>query len=265
MKRFGLVVLLAALAAPIAGCELILGETKMGKGVLYQSGEQKYDGFFEEVHKEQLAAANWPDEAKASRKPIVTALSLKPDASNRTIFSGAKEKKGAAELGGPVEQTTASETERARKMTAEAKRLEDLKMRGEELKKQAAADRDNMGAQKADDKAVEKREQVKREVSASIDAVAHMIRDAGKASDEAEELATKLKAAWTGKPEDEKPINKGGGEATADKDKEKEKEKEPPKKPEAKKPEAKKPAAPAPAPAPAPKPAPKPADEVFNP
>ena len=58
MKRFGLVVLLAAALSSTAACDLILGETKMGKGVLYQSGEQKYDGFFEEVHKEQLAAAS---------------------------------------------------------------------------------------------------------------------------------------------------------------------------------------------------------------
>ena len=272
MKRpLGFVLLLAALSAPVMGCDFFLGETKMSKGVLYQSGDQRYDPYFEQVHREQLAAASWPDQAKESRKAIVGALNLKPDASNGTIMTATREmKSGAAALGPPVEQTTASETERAKRMTAEAKRLEDIKEQGVQLKKQAAGDRDNMGAQKADDKAVEKKDQTKRELGASIDAIDKLINDARRAAREAEELATKLTAAWTGHPEDEKPITKTEVAADA-KDKDKDKEKDKGKKPEAKKPAAKPPAAAAPAakpaaaPAPAPAPAPKPPDEVFNP
>lgn len=244
-----LVLALFLASTSLTGCDLFLGETKMSKGVLYQSGDQRYDPYFDKVHQEQLAAANWPDEAKASRKPIVSALDLKPDASNGTILTATREAKGGA-LGSPIEQTIASEAERAKKMTAEASRLEELKEQGIQLKKQAAADRDNMGAQKADDKAVEKKDQTKRELGASIDAVDKMISDARRAAREAEDLSTKLAAARTGHAEDEPKADDA-----ADKEKDK-----------GKKPEAKKPAAKPSAPAPAPKPAPKPApDEVFNP
>lgn len=265
MKRLLLLLSLAlAVSATSLGCDLILGETKMSKGVLYQSGDQKYDGFFETVHKEQLAAANWPDQAKESRKAIIGALSLKPDANNGTILSTTRDMKtGAAALGPPVEQTTASETERAKHMTAESKRLEDLKEQGIQLKKQASEDRENMGAQKVDEKAVDHKNQIKREVGASIDAVDKMMSDAKRASREAEELATKLRAAWTGHPEDEKPratdVSATPAASAAPEKKKPE--------PAAKKPAAKPAAAPAAGPAPtaAPKPAPKPADEVFNP
>jgi len=218
------------------------------------------------VHKEQLAAAAWPDEAKASRKPIVDALSLKPDASNRTILSATKEaKSGSASLGQPVEQTTASETDRARKMNGEQKRLQELKEHGEELRKQAADDKENMGAQKADDKAVAHKNEVKRELGAAVDALGSMIRDAKHNQDEAEELASKLTAAWTGHPEDEKKIDVGAppsehkaapvvsASASASA--------APPPPPKKPKPTP----SPKPAPAPAPAPAPKPPDEVFNP
>jgi hypothetical protein len=261
-----LAVLIGLSSAPLGGCDFFLGETKMSKGVLYQSGDVHYDPYFEQVHKEQLAAANWPDEAKASRKPIVTALNLQPDASNGTIMTATREmKSGAAALGPPVEETTATETERARRMAAEATRLEALKEQGIQLKKQASGDRENMGAQKADDKAVAAKDQTKRELGASIDALDKMINDARRASREAEELASKLTAAWTGHPEDEKSIKVDATAEAKDKGKKPEptaaKKASAPAKPSA---PASKPAAAA-APAPAPAPAPKPPDEVFNP
>lgn len=211
MKRIAsLLAVLAALAATpaLTGCELLLGDTKTAKGQLYQSGDARFDPYFDQVHNEQIKAASWPDDAKQSRKPIVAALNLKPDAANGTILTATKElKSGAAALGPPVEQTTASETDRAKQMNAEAKRLEALRDQGEELRKQASDDRENLGAQKADDKAVAKKDEVKRELAACSDALDKMVRDARKASREAEELADKLTAAWTGRTEDEKHID----------------------------------------------------------
>jgi hypothetical protein len=253
--------------APLVACDFFLGDTKTGKGVLYTSGDQRYDPYFEQVHKEQLAAAQWPDEAKASRKPIVDALSLKPDASNSTILSSTKAAKSTnTSLGGPVEQTTNAEVDRARKMNAEQKRLADIRDHGAELKKQAAEDRENMGAQKADDKAVAHKDEVKRELGAAVDALNHMIHDAEHNQHEAEELAGKLTAAMTGKPEDEKKIDVSAPPAdhpAASASVSASASAAPP--PPKKKPKAAPAGNPSPAPAPAPKPAPKPPDEVFNP
>ena len=140
----------------------------------------------------------------------MTALNLKPDASNGTVLTATRESQSAAALGTPVEQTTGSETDRAKHMNAEIKRLEDLRDHGDELRKQASDDRSNMGAQKADDKAVSKKDDVKRELGACTDALEKMIRDARRASREAEELADKLTSAWTGRPEDERHIDVNG-------------------------------------------------------
>ena len=90
MKRIApfLAILAALAAAPaLTACEFFLGDTKTSKGQLYQSGDPRYDPYFDQVHNEQIKASSWPDEAKQSRKPIVTALNLKPDASNGTIFT----------------------------------------------------------------------------------------------------------------------------------------------------------------------------------
>jgi len=270
LPLLALVVALAA-SAPLTGCSLFLGETKTAQGQLYQSGDTRYDPYFDTVHREQVAATSWPDHAKESRKPIISALNLRPGASNGTILTATREvKTGAAALGVPVEQTTTSEAERARKLSAEVKRLEELKEQGNELKKQAATDKENMGAQKADDKAVAKKDDIKRELGAAIDALAKMISDARHGAKEAEELAMKLKAAWTGRPEDEQPSPKKPEPAE---EKPAAKKPEPvAKKPDASKPKpasAAKPAAatpPADTPPPAkPPPATKPPDEVFNP
>ncbi|MBX3229885.1 MAG: hypothetical protein KIT84_06080 [Labilithrix sp.] len=259
MKTPLALLLSAALALPIAGCSLFFGETKTSQGQLYQSGDTRYDPYFDTVHREQVAAAGWADQAKESRKPIVMALNLRPGASNATILTATRESKsGGVALGGPVEQTSAGEAERARKLTAELKRLEELKEQGEQLRKQAATDKENMGAQRADEKAVAKKDDIKRELGACVDVLDKLITDARRGAKEAEELSTKLTAAWTGRSEDEKTATK------------KDDDKKKPEPTAAKKPDAAakpKPATPAKTdPPPAKPPAqPKPPDEVFNP
>lgn len=258
--RLRVLVLALALGASVpalSGCDFVNTPTKVGNGQLYQSGDGRYDPWFVQVHQEQVAAASWPDESKAARKPIVTALDLRPGASNSTILSATREKKGDPGVGRAVDQTVAAERELARKLNAHQPRLERLLERGEELKKQAVEERRNMGADKADEKKVAKKEEIKREIGAGVDALDTMLTDAKRGAKEADELARKLRAAWTGKDEDEEPPRE---EKKDDRDEKKE--------PVAKRPAPK----PAPKPAekaadekPAPKPAQKPPDEVFNP
>ncbi len=265
-------------------------KTKTANGQLYQSGDGRYDPYFNQVHQDQLTAANWPDEAKNSRKPIITALSLRPGTGNGTILGAAKEKKNDATVGKAVDETINTERERARKLTQAAGQLEELLKRGEELKKETVKDKQNLGADKADDKKVAKKDEVKSEMSAAVDAVDNMLSDAKKGAKEADELARKLRGAWKGTDEEE-PAGASSPPAEKKDDPPPEK-KEPDKKDEKKKPPpavAKKPAAPKPAAAagdtpppptaapakkppaePAEKPAPKqpaqkPPDEVFNP
>jgi hypothetical protein len=194
----------AIVAAPL-GCN-VLQPTKTASGQLYQSGDTRYDPYFASVHEEQRTAASWRDEAKSSRKAIVKALDLDPEASNSRILSATRSKKGQGSVGGAVEQTTSTESDRARRLHAAAARLDELRRRGDELKRQAAADRENMGADKADRAKVEKKDELKREISAAVDAVESMASDARKGSKEAEELAAKLRPAWSGRDEDDRPM-----------------------------------------------------------
>lgn len=244
----------------LPACDFVNTPTKVGNGQLYQSGDGRYDPWFAQVHQEQVAAASWPDESKAARKPIITALNLRPGASNSTILSATRERRGDQSLGRAIDQTVAAERELARKLNAQRPRLERLLERGEELRKQAVEERRNMGAQKADETQVAKKEELKREVAAGVDALEDMLTDAKRGAEEAEELARKLRPAWTGKAEDEEPPRE-------DKREEKKEERDEKKEPVAKRPAPKAATTPAdekPAPKPA-KPAQRQPDEVFNP
>ena len=277
MKLSSLVLLVFVSLAPL-GCDFVTGPSKVASGQLYQSGDGKYDPYFDAVHREQIAAANWADESKAARRPIVTALTLPPNASNSTIVSATKEKKGDASVGRAIEETSAAETELARKLNAHAERLDEMAKKGEELKKQAVEDRRNMAADKADEKKVEKKDEIKKEISAAVSVVNDLAGDARKGAKEAEELVAKLKAVWDGGKEEPGETKKKDEKKPKPDDDEKKPEKKPAPKPEKKhEPEEKKPPPvahkPAPKPdAPAEKPAPKPAatqkpaeGEVFNP
>jgi hypothetical protein len=274
--RFVRLATLSALVA-LAACDLINTPTKTANGELYQSGDPRYDQYFSAVHQEQVAAAAWPDESKAAKKPIVTALNLRPGASNTTILSATRAKKGDAALGSAVDETVHGEREFAKKQAAAVEKLDELEKKGEELKKQAALDRHNMGAERADEKKRDKKDEVKREITAAVDAVDSMATDARHGAKEADELARKLRGAWTGTDDEEaapkdEPKKDEPAPAPA---KEEPKKEEPAKKPS---PAGKHPAGPkkpppepaekppvAEKPAPKPPPAEKGPDEVFNP
>lgn len=260
--RFRIAAALVTAAIAVSACVLTTTPTKVASGQLYQSGDGRYDAYFTTVHQEQVAAGHWSAESTAARKPIITALDLKPGASNMTILSAARDKRGDAAMGHPVDETALAERERAKRLTASASKLEELEKRGEELRRQAAEEKRNLGADKADEAKVAKKDEVKRELSAAVDAVHHMLTDARHGAKEAEELGAKLRSTWSGKEDEPKEEPK----------EEKKKPEPPPKKPAKKsaepKPKPKEPVDPKESPepkAPAEKPKPKPPEEVFNP
>lgn len=183
-------------SAPIAGCGLFRNPTKVESGRHYRSGDGRYDPYFTAVHQEQAAASKWPSESKNARKPLTKALKISTSASNDTIVAATRSREGDASLDHAVQQTAWNTYELARRLKTAAARLEELHKRGEALKDQASDERRNLGASKADEKRLAKKDEVKRELGAAVDVTAAMASDARKLADEAEELATKLRAAW---------------------------------------------------------------------
>lgn len=242
-------------ALALAACELGGKPAKMSGGELYQSGDAKYDPYLKKIHEEQVAAAEWPEQSKGARKPLTRALNLPPNAGNATILEAAKSKKKDGAVHSAAEETASLERSFIEKQKVNADRLDKLAAEGAELKKQATEDRRNMAADKADPEKVDKKEEVKREVSAAADIAAHLRDDAKRGVVEGEKLIEGLK----------KELDViGDGSVKSDEPKKDEPKKEEPKKddkkPEPKKHDAKPPASKKPAPTQ------KPAEgEVFNP
>jgi hypothetical protein len=273
---------LFSVCVALAACEgMGIGgkPSKMAGGELYQSGESKYDGYFKKVHEEQVAAAEWAEQSKGARKPITRALNLPPNAGNSAIIDAAKEKKSESAVHSAAEETAALERNFVEKQKVNADRLDKLAADGADLKKQATEDRRNMGADKADPEKVDKKEEIKREISSAAEIAANLRDDAKKGALEGEKLIDALKRELgvigdgAGIPKADEPKKDDKKEEKSEKKDEKKAEpkkhegKPSQKKPEAKpepKPEAK-PAEEKPAPEKK-KPAEKsPENEVFNP
>jgi hypothetical protein len=232
--------------------------SKMSGGELYQAGDAKYDPYLKKVHEEQVAAAEWAEQSKGARKPLTHALNLPPNAGNATILEAAKSKKDDAAVKSAAEETASLERSFIEKQKVNAERLDKLAADGVELKKQATEDRRNMGADKADPEKVEKKEEIKREVSSAVDIAANLRDDAKKGALEGEKLIDALKKEL-GIAGDGSAVAKKD-DASPKKDEAPKKDEPPPKKGEGKKSDAKKPAT-EPKPA-AKKPDPKPAAEA---
>jgi hypothetical protein len=157
--KFLTVVLLGALAGGAAGCELQTG--KVAQGQLYMSGEARYDAYFKDVHAIQVWAAQWPEDKRQTRRPLITFLDLTPDAVDVTIIQATHEKVayllkdgGTAKLetfvddakvttAGPVhadpalfhaiEETAQAELQRAHKMNSMLPKLDELSKLGQSL------------------------------------------------------------------------------------------------------------------------------------
>lgn len=245
-------------ALALAACELGGKPAKMSGGELYQSGDAKYDPYLKKVHEEQVAAAEWVEQSKGARKPLTRALNLPPNAGNATILEAAKSKKSDGAVHSAAEETANLERSFIEKQKVNADRLDKLAADGAELKKQATEDRRNMAADKADPEKVEKKEEIKREVSAAADIAAHLRDDAKKGVVEGEKLIEGLKkeldVIGDGSVKSDEPKKEEPKKDEKKSDPKKDEKKAEPKKPASKKPDAK--------PAPTQKPA---EGEVFNP
>jgi hypothetical protein len=293
--------LVASLAlSALPACDGFLSSSKVAQGQRYQSDDPHYDPYFDSVHQAQVAAAGWPDEKKAARKPLINVLALTPGAVDETIIFAIRERVrkpggGGAKLdiasshvtpGGAtdaplfaaVEETARLELDRARKLKDKADKCDEMLKHGELLKDGAEKEQTNRGAEKADEKKNEKNREIRRELGGAVDSMRSLTRDAAKQSKEAQEFLEDLAAAVEAKERgkstrgETRPLPPAPAPKAEDKKPDDKKPDEKPSKPSkpskpkpAEKP-AEKPAGEKPAPAekPAPKPAPPP-DEGFNP
>jgi hypothetical protein len=292
MRPTRLALVLAAFLACAASpaCDAF-GSSKVGQGQLYQSGDGRYDPYFVAVHEQQVAAASWPDDKKAARRPLVGALSLTPSASDDTLVSATRER--VAKTGSPdgalssaVDETKRAEAERVSRLKAASLRLDELAKQGKGYDEEAKKEYENRGAMKADEKKSDKMREVRRELDGAVDAMTSLSKDAKNGAKAAEDFMEDLGQALAGKEtpkrrdrdhdhdhDHDKPSEeKKPPPPPADKPPPAEKPPEPPPPPRAAAPKPKpKPPAEKPAPPPAEKPAPppqekpKPPDEVFNP
>jgi hypothetical protein len=258
---FGIVLAVAGATS----CALFRGHSKVAQGQLYQSGDGNYDPYFQSVHQQQTAAAAWPDEKKAARKPLVTALAAKPTASDESLVretrSRAKEGKLDGAINAAIEETKRAETDRAARLEAASRKLEQLAKEGHQLEDEAKKEYENRGAEKADEKKSEKKRELRHELSAAVDVVESLAKDAKSDAEDAEEFVADLAVAQ-GKAPPKEPKEKPSDTSPA-----------PPRKPEPAAPAAstkRRPAKPRPPEPPSEKPEKpakpaKPPDEVFNP
>lgn len=254
------------LAVCLAGATALVGcppPSKVAQGQRYSSGDNRFDPYFDSVHQQQVAAASWPDDRKAARRPLVTALALTPDANEDTILHATRER--AKKMGGQgakldltvprvsaspgaapdaslflaVEETARAEQDRVKKLKATSEKLEEMAKQGEPLKRDADKDIENAGAQKADDTKMAKRREVRIEIMGAMDALRTLARDANRSAKEDEEFLEDLGSALEAK---ETPKRTRGGSMGSDR------------KPSLPAKEEAKPAAPPPPPSPPPPP-----------
>ena len=267
-----------------------MGSSKVAHGQRYQSEDSRFDPYFDGVHQQQVAAASWPDEKKAARRPLVNLLALTPGATDVAIISATRERAKKPGAGGgkldvatahvtpaggagdgplfaAVEESVRLELDRARKLRATSDKLEEMAKHGEELKKTAEHEYENRGAEKADQKKSDKRHEIQRELGGAVGALRDLARDATRSAREAQDFLEDLGEAIEAK---DAPARRRGDRESkplpppppprVEPPREEPKREEPAKPAKPAKPEAKKPAEkPIEKPAPAEKPPAKPA------
>jgi len=292
MKRRALTMTACALAA---GCSLLGGPSKVRSGELFETGEQKYDAYFKDVHELQIAAVGWADEQKASCRPLVDALKLQPDAADVSIVqathervatiardvgptkletanddvhltatNAAKVDEVTRELFKAIETCAHAQMARAKGMREVPTRVDDLSKTGRALEPHVREDFAKRGGRAAMD--------VQQELTASYEVLGDVSKSSRNGAREAEDFVATLQRAVDSDAPAAEPARDAG------------EPKLPPAKVGKSKPSAKPPAEPRAAadppprpkpPAepetrsdpdpPKPKPKPKPADEPFNP
>jgi hypothetical protein len=76
----------------LGGCNLLGAPSRVKSGELFETGSEKYDAYFKDVHELQVNAIGWTDERKASCRPLVDALKLTPEAADVSIVQGTHER-----------------------------------------------------------------------------------------------------------------------------------------------------------------------------
>jgi hypothetical protein len=75
----------------LSSASCVYGPAKVAQGQLYRTGNPDFDGYFQDVHQQQVDAATWDDDEKTARKPLATALELPPDAPDVSLVQGTYE------------------------------------------------------------------------------------------------------------------------------------------------------------------------------
>jgi hypothetical protein len=197
----------------LVGCDMQQG--KVAQGQLYLSGEQRYDAYFRDVHAIQVWAAQWPDDKKQTRRPLLSILDLTPDAADVTIVQATHEKVsyllkdgGSAKLEtfvddahmattGPVhadpslfhaiEETANGELGRAKKMNTMLPKIDELSKLGQSLEPHVT----ETFSKRAPGKATE----VKNELEASITVLSQTTTKARRAIRECDDFVADLQRA----------------------------------------------------------------------
>ncbi len=179
------------------GCSFFEPPPAVARGQRYQAGDLRYDAFFASVYDEQVDYRSWLSDAKAMKHPIATTLGLELDTSSRAILDATADRRATPGLGEAVSETVARSLELSRRLKPIAARVANLKLRGQELRRQVSEERTRANT--------EKLEQVRRELAAAIDELETIEHAAKERGAEAEALGTKLRRAWTGKDEPATP------------------------------------------------------------
>ena len=212
-RRRVLSLLAPGMFVTLAGCNLLGTPSRVRAGELYTTGQERYDAYFAEVHKEQESAAKWPDDEKSAKRPLIGALALGDDASDAEVTQATKDHLSAGTLrldvsgndarivpatdakagGAPhdvldaVLQTAHAEMQLAKKLRALSPKLEEMAKAGHELEPHIAED---FGAQHG-----QKPFEVKEEIHASYDVLADLAERAKKEAKVAEDFVTELQRA----------------------------------------------------------------------
>jgi hypothetical protein len=91
-RPMGRVLALLIVVTLSSGCNLLGGPSRVKSGELFETGNERYDAYFHEVHELQVSSIGWNDERKASCRPLVDALKLTPEAADVSVVQGAHER-----------------------------------------------------------------------------------------------------------------------------------------------------------------------------
>jgi hypothetical protein len=209
---------------------MLNGESKVGQGQLYASGNPTYDAYFRDVHQQQVDASAWGDERRGIHKGLVTSLSLTPDAPDVTLVQAAHDASskvakqagsvrldvdgtnarvatsgGVGDASGlfrAVEDTSHQELERARRLHGVEPKLDALSKQGTDLNTHVKADFAKYNDAKVN--------QVTAEIAASLEVLGNLKSRAQAEARASEDFVADLERALETASEDKVAKREGG-------------------------------------------------------